>query len=98
MTDVIDEKPRDVEEVLKSLDNKPNDELSSAIFWSVVVLMTLYCTVGNGLSYSYGHFLTAYAVKSSHGLSAVAGARLTSMYYAAQVIVRAINIVLIIKV
>ena len=47
--------------------------------------MTLYCVASNGMSFSFGHFLTTYSVKSSLMLSQQDGARLTSIYYGAQV-------------
>ena len=47
--------------------------------------MTLYCVTSNGLSFAFGHFLTAYSVKSSLQLTQQEGARLTSIYYGSQV-------------
>lgn len=65
---------------------------------TIIVIMTAYCTVSNGMSFAYGHFLTTYVVKSDFGKSAADGARLATYYYASQVLIRGVNIPLITRV
>lgn len=61
----------------------------------LIALMTAYCALSNGLAFSFGHFLTTYAVKGPLGLTQQIGSRTTSFYYASQVVMRAFNIFLV---
>ena len=98
---------------------KQNPRLEGLSVTLVIILMTFYFAFGQGLTFAYGNFLTAYAVKSSLKLSQAFGARfewiltwnegnfwkgfsyflfrVTSVYYASQITMRGINIVLVTK-
>ena len=75
---------------------KPSAEKKDKqLVFGVVGTMMFYSFCSYGLSFAFGHFLTAFAVKGDLQLSPRDGARLTSFYYAAQVFVRGLNIFLV---
>lgn len=63
----------------------------------LVITMTVFSMLANGISFTYGYFLTAYVVKGSFQMSPQSGARLTSYYYISLVLMRGINIPLVAK-
>ncbi|XP_059096043.1 sodium-dependent glucose transporter 1B-like isoform X1 [Tigriopus californicus] len=63
----------------------------------LIITMTIFSMLANGMSFTYGYFLTAYVVKGSYQLSPQSGARLTSIYYGSLVLMRGVNIPLVAK-
>lgn len=83
-------------EQIRALESKFMKNQSES--WSttfLISIMTFYSLCAYGLSFAFGSFLTAYSVFGSLGLSPQIGARITSFYYGAQVLMRAMNVVLV---
>lgn len=88
--------PKDKEEVNgEKKEKKTEDGKNKPFVLAITGAMAFYSFCSYGVTFAFGHFLTAFAVKGSLQVSPRDGARMTSFYYAAQVFIRGLNIFLV---